>query len=102
MSRWFRRVVLSRRWATFVVMGLAFAAFGGGTYNLFMVLKANTELLASYGWQALMDGGAVQLLELIVTCYVSMAAYTIFKVCEHVLVDRIADGQPAEHRGDES
>ncbi|MEO8136467.1 MAG: hypothetical protein ABI831_21135 [Betaproteobacteria bacterium] len=102
MSHWFQRVVLSRRWATFIVMGAAFAAFGGGTYNLFMVLKANAELLASYGWQALMDGGATQLLELIVTCYLSMAAYTVFKVCEHVLVDHFADAPPAEHRDDEA
>jgi hypothetical protein len=30
MRRWFSRIVLSRRWATFLVMGLAFFGFGLG------------------------------------------------------------------------
>ena len=72
-------------------MGLAFAAFGGGTINLIMVLKANIDLLTSYGWQAVMDGGLRQLLEIVITGYLSMAAYVIFKVCEHVLVDHIVE-----------
>jgi hypothetical protein len=48
-------------------------------------------LLTSYGWQAVMDGGLRQLLEIVITGYLSMAAYVIFKVCEHVLVDHIVE-----------
>ena len=82
MKSWFHRVVLSRAWLTFLVMGLAFLASGLGTVNLFMLLKANAELLREYGWQALMDGGLQQLVELVVTGYASLMFFIIFKVCE--------------------
>ena len=45
MKRWFQRVVLARRWATFLVMGLSFVIFGAGSLNLFYVFKANVALL---------------------------------------------------------
>ena len=67
LKRWFHRVVLSRRWLTFLVMGLAFFVFGAGTYNLVMLLKANVAVISDYGWQALMDGAARQFAELVVT-----------------------------------
>jgi len=86
LSAWFRGAVLSRRWLTFVVMGLAFFVFGSGSLNLFFLLRANGELLAEHGWQAAMDGAAQQLLELLLTGYVSLAAYVVFKACEHALV----------------
>jgi len=89
---WFRRAVLTRRWLTFVVLGLAFFVFGSGSLNLFFLLKANGELLVEHGWQAAMDGAAQQLVELLITGYVSMAAYVVFKACEHALVhDLIGD-----------
>jgi hypothetical protein len=53
--------VLRRRGLAFVVMGLTFFGFGVGTLNRFMLLKANADLLATHGWQAVMDGGARQL-----------------------------------------
>jgi hypothetical protein len=86
LGAWFRRSVLQRRWLTFVVLGLAFFVFGSGSLNLFFLLKANGQLLAEHGWQAAMDGAAQQLLELLLTGYVSMAAYVVFKACEHALV----------------
>jgi hypothetical protein len=86
MKSWFQRVVLSRAWLTFLVMGLAFFVFGVATFNLFMLLKANTDLLREYGWQAVMDGGMRQLVELLLTGYGSLAFYLVFKVCE----DRLA------------
>lgn len=102
MRGWFRRVVLARRGLTFVVMGVAFLLFGLGTLNLFMVLKANADLLTEYGWQAVMDGGATQLFYLIGTGYVSLAAYVIFKSCEHALVHHLADDDTAAPRDDET
>ena len=91
LKRWVHRAVLSRRWLTFLVMGLAVFAFGAGTFNIFMLLKANTELIANYGWQALMDGAARQFVELVVTGYLSMAAYVVFKACEYRLARALAD-----------
>ena len=88
MKSWFQRVVLSRAWLTFLVMGLAFFIFGVATLNLFMLLKANTDLLRQYGWQAVMDGGMRQLVELLLTGYGSLAFYLVFKACE----DRLAKG----------
>jgi hypothetical protein len=90
LTAWFGHAVLSRRWLTFVVMGAAFFVFGSGSLNLFFLFKANTELLANHGWQAVMDGGLQQLIELLITGYVSMAAYLVFKVCEHALVHHLA------------
>ena len=85
-----QRAVFSRRWLTFIVMGLAFLGFGAGTYNLFFLLKANAELVAEHGWMALGDGAAQQMFELLVTAYLSMAAYVLFKACEHRLVHWLA------------
>ena len=91
LRRWFQRVVLCRAWLSFLVMGLAFFAFGVGTLNLFHLLQANANLLLLHGWMALMDGGLQQLLELLFTGYGSMAAYTIFKACEYRLSHSLAD-----------
>ena len=91
LKRWFHRTVLSRRWLTFVVMGLAFFAFGAGTFNIFMLFSANAAVISRYGWQALMDGAAVQFVELLVTGYLSMAAYVVFKACEYRLIREVTE-----------
>jgi len=91
LKRWFHRVVLSRRWLCFVVMTLSFFAFGIGTLNLFFLLRANGNLLFDNGWQALMDGGAQQLVELLLNGFVGMAAYVVFKACEYRLVHGLVD-----------
>jgi hypothetical protein len=96
LKRWFHRTVLSRPWLTFLVMGLAFFVFGLGTYNLLMLLKANLDFIASYGWRALMDGAARQFAELVITGYLSMAAYVVFKTCEHRLSHALASETPAQ------
>ena len=87
------RLVFSRRWLTFIVMGLAFLSFGAGTFNLFFLLKANTELVFEHGLMVLGDGAAQQLVELLVTAYLSMAAYVLFKACELRLVQWLVNPQ---------
>jgi hypothetical protein len=82
----FRRVVLARPWLSFVVLCLSFALFGAGTLNLFNLMVANLSLIAEHGAMALADGAAIQFLELLTTLAVSMAAYVVFKACEHALV----------------
>ncbi len=94
MRRWFHRIVLSRRWLTFIVMGLAFLGFGSGTLNLIYVAQANLALLLDNGWQAVMDGGGQQLVEVLFTGYFSMAAYLVFKTCEYSLVHWMGEAPP--------
>ena len=95
MKGWFHRVVLRRRGLAVVVMGVSFFGFGVGTLNLFMLLKANAELIAVYGWQSLMDGGLQQFIELLPTGYLSLACYLVFKACEFALVRQLAESPPA-------
>jgi hypothetical protein len=95
LKRWFQRTVLSRPWLAFFVMGLAFFVFGAGTFNIFMLFRANAEFIAAYGLQALMDGAARQLAELVVTGYLSMGAYVVFKACEHRLAHGLS-GKPSK------
>jgi len=92
-----RDAILSRRWSAFLVLGLAFFAFGAGTVNLFTLLHANASLIAEHGWQAVMDGGLRQLAELLLTGYVSMAAYVVAKLCEDHLVRQLRGEQGAPH-----
>lgn len=88
----FRRLVLSRRWATFMVLGISFLFFGACTVNLGQLLMSNSRLWREYGWQAAMDGAVWQLAELVSTGYVGMAAYVVFKTCEHRLSDWLGHG----------
>lgn len=93
MSTLFGRVVLSRLWLTFLVLGLSFLAFGACTLNLGLLLTANVQLLRDYGWQAVGDGALRQFCELVLTGYLSMAAYVVFKTCEHRLSDWLGHGR---------
>ena len=92
MNTLFQRVVLTRLWLTFVALGLSFLAFGVGTLNIGLLLMGNVHLLSEYGWQAIMDGALRQLLELVATGYLSIAAYVVFKACEHRLSDWLGHG----------
>jgi hypothetical protein len=100
LKRWFHRIVLSRRWLTFVVMGIAFLTFGAGTVNLLMVFSANLTFIGRYGWEALMEGGARQFAGLVITGYLSMAAYVVFKACEHRLVHDLSRPPPPEEKSE--
>ena len=88
---WFRRVVLARPWLAFVVMVLSFCAFGVGTLKLFHLLAANGRFLLDYGWDAVLEGGLRQLLELLLNGFLAMAAYVVFKACEHRLSHWLSD-----------
>ncbi len=85
MRNLFRRWVLAKAWLAFVVMSLSFLLFGAGTLNLIDLFQANARFIAEQGWQAVMDGAVLQMLELVLTGAVSMAAYVVFKTCEHRL-----------------
>ncbi len=90
----FHRLVLRRAWTSFLVLGLSFLGFATGTVNLAMLLKIHVDLVVENGWQALMDGAAMQLVELLFSGYVSMAFYVVFKTCEHRLVNGLGHTDP--------
>ncbi len=94
LRRHFQRVVLTRPWLTFVVMGLAFSCFGMVTLNLLHLLRANASLIIDNGVMALADGGARQLVELVANGYLAMLAYVVMKTCEHALSHWLADTSP--------
>ncbi|MES2948922.1 MAG: hypothetical protein V4858_10320 [Pseudomonadota bacterium] len=92
IKAWFQRVILRPYWLCFIVMGLSFFGFGLGTLNLIYVFKANADLLVTHGWMALMDGGLLQLFEILLTGYASLLAYIVFKACEYRLAHGLTDG----------
>ncbi len=102
LRRHFQRVVLTRPWLTFIVMGLAFFCFGMVTLNLLHLLRANADLIVDNGVMALADGGARQLIELVVDGYVAMLAYVVMKTCEHALSHWLADTSDTEPSETES
>lgn len=88
MSALLRRLLTAHPLLTFVLMGLFAVAFGLISLNIFNVLRANLALIAEHGTMALLDGAAWQLAELVVSGYLSLGCYVLFKVCERVLVER--------------
>ncbi|MBV8603755.1 MAG: hypothetical protein JO224_03645 [Pelomonas sp.] len=91
----FFRLVLRRAWTAFLVGGLAFLASAAGTINFVYILKANLALVLDYGWQALNDGVARQLVEMLFVGYASLAGFLVFKACEHRLVRGLSQAPPA-------
>ena len=92
----------------FVAFGISFVAFGLLSLNLLHMLAANFEFLSMYGVQAVRDGGLSQLLEIIASGFVAAACrnsvepalHDGFKLCEKVLVERLAAlGAPRGARG---
>ena len=80
-------------WLTFLLLGLSFLLFGALSLNLLHTLSSNVEFLSMYGADAIRDGALKQLGEIVVSGYLAIAAYVIFKLCEKVLVERLAAGK---------
>lgn len=76
--------------STFVLMSTAFVMFGGLSVNLVSHFFANANYLLTYQWEALIDGGLLQLVELLVKAIVALGSYLLFKLCEHALIERLA------------
>lgn len=86
-----QRQVLSRPVLSFLLLGVAFFVFGACTFNLWMLLVGTLRLLGDHGWQAAMEGGLRQLVELLATGYLGIAAYVVLKACEHRCVRWLCD-----------
>jgi hypothetical protein len=76
-------------WRTFLVAGLFLGAFGLCSFNLAVLFMANFQLLAQYGAMGAWDGGVVQLIELVLWGYLSLAFYLLFKGCVDGLMKRL-------------
>jgi hypothetical protein len=76
--------------ACFLLMTVAFVIFGLLSLDLVKVVSANAGYLWMNGWEGLVDGGFRQLLELCVNALLAIAAYLLFKLCEHALLHRLA------------
>lgn len=70
-------------------MGLAFVGFGFTSLNLLYLIRANVGLVIEHGGMALLDGALQQIFELTVSGFLGLAMYLVFKVCEHILVDKL-------------
>jgi len=82
---------LSRRWwLAFILMGVCFVLFGLVSLDLLRSLGANLEFLGMYGFDALREGGLMQLAGLIFSGYLAALFYIVFKLCEKVLVERLS------------
>jgi hypothetical protein len=93
MNTLFQKVVLSRLWLTFLVLGFSFLVGALGTLNLVALLSANLRLLRDYGLMAVMDGGLKQMAELVLQGMMSCTAYVVFKTCEHRLSEWLGHGR---------
>lgn len=87
LHRWLNRHIA----ACFVLMTLSFLVFGILSLDLVKLVSANAGFLWRAGWDGLMDGGFAQLLELVASAVAGIASYLVFKLCEHVLVDKLAN-----------
>lgn len=85
---------LSRHpWACWLLMTLAFVGFGLLSLDLVRLVSANAGYLSRGGWEALREDGLLQLVELCLNALIAIAAYVFFKLCEQVLVQRLARGR---------
>lgn len=69
------------------VMTISFLGFGYFSINLFLIFKSNIELINRHGLMAMKDGAALQLLMLLLTAFVSVVFYSLWKVVERLFVD---------------
>jgi hypothetical protein len=77
-------------WVAFLLMGVSFVLFGLVSLNLLQTLGASFHFLTMYGIDAVREGVLVQLFELAVSGYSAAAFYLVFKLCEKILVERLA------------
>lgn len=79
------------RWPTILIFLLAGAMaviFAFVTVNLFSYAMANVKFLREFGLTAIRHGALVQVVELAFWGALSLSCWVVFKICEHLLVDR--------------
>lgn len=72
----------------FLAMGAFGALFAVNSYNLLKLGMANYAFIAKFGWIALMEGAALQAVEIAFSGLLSLIFYLGFKGCEVDLMIR--------------
>ena len=72
----------------FVLAGVSLVVVAYATYNLLHLSMANLTFLREYGLTAVMSGGLVQFLQILLSGTVSLAFFLVFKICESELIIR--------------
>lgn len=72
---------------TFLLLMISGLTFGVMTLNIFRMIAANWNFIATYGVTALREGGLEQAIELTLTGMASMVVYLVFKFCEQILIE---------------
>lgn len=73
--------------------GILTVVFAYATLNLFQMSMANIRFLTQFGWMAVMEGGLIQLSQIVLSAVISMLSYIGFKICESELVQRYHNWQ---------
>ncbi|WP_413989858.1 hypothetical protein ACMDCR_28620 [Labrys okinawensis] len=76
-------------WRTFLLMGMFAGLFAITSYDLLTLFSANFNFISTYGVMALMEGGLRQFVELVISGYLSLAFYILFKGCLYGLLARV-------------
>lgn len=84
-----KKLITSHPLVTMLVMFVSVAMFGLISLNLFLDLEHNTQLVLTNGWQALLDGAAMEYGTIALYGTLSLCFYILFKACEKALVDHI-------------
>ena len=87
MRRWLQ-LSSYNAFVLFLLMGVCAACFAWNSYNLAHLAMANVRFLSEAGLLAIMEGGLLQLAEIIFHGVLSLAFYLGFKACEVELVHR--------------
>lgn len=82
--------------ATYVLMSVSFLLFGAFSLHLAHYATANADYILENGWAGLVDGGFAQILHILSRILLAIAAYLVFKLCEHALIERVAHYDKAE------
>lgn len=72
----------------FVLAGVSLAVVAYATYNLLHLSMANLSFLREHGLMALMSGGLLQLMQIVLSGTVALAFFLLYKICESELILR--------------
>ncbi len=81
--------------STLCAMTVCFLAFGYFSLNLFFLFQANIGAIREFGWLILKEGAAIQLIVILFNAFMSVVFYSLWKVCERLIVDWIVGKKEA-------
>lgn len=77
------------------IMTISFLGFGYFSINLFLLFKANVDLINRFGLMAIREGAALQFVMIVFHAFVSVLFYAIWKVGERLFVDWVVASKTA-------